>query len=314
VKYAEYRFLCTFESDAMLSRHKGSGIRGLFGHCLKKVACAQRQSDCRDCLLNGTCVYFQIFESPAVAAGSRIRNTARPHPFVLVPPGETGKRDFSAGEGFEMRFKLFGYAIGWLPYIVFTVEQMGKVGLGARHRKGFGKFRLDFVKCGECGENIIYSHETRMLEPIDCWQELDVSKIAVRTTESVKIFYMMPLRLKSRNRLVTESIDFQTLIRACCRRISSLEEAFGNGEPDIDYSGLVRDAANIETVKSDIRWERVPRYSNRQRARMNIGGIVGKVEYEGDITPYWPLLKYCEAVHIGKQTAFGNGRIAVVDK
>jgi hypothetical protein len=230
---------------------------------------------------------------------------------VLVPPGDTGKCDFTAGDRFEMRFKLFGYAIKWLPYIVFTVEQMGKVGLGARHRHGFGKFRLD---CVRCGETVVYSHDTRTLEPIDCWQELDVEQIPYRSTERVEIFYMMPLRLKSKNRLVVESIDFQTLVRACCRRISSLEEAFGNGEPDIDYSSLVKEAVNVETVRSDIRWERVHRYSNRQHTRMNIGGIVGKAEYHGDITPYWPLLKYCEVVHIGKQTAFGNGRIAVVDK
>ncbi len=44
---------------------------------------------------------------------------------------------------------------------------------------------------------------------------------------------------------------------------------------------------------------------------MKFGGIVGKAIYKGDLTPFYPLLKYCEEVHLGKQTAFGLGKIAV---
>ncbi len=307
MNYAEFKFRCTFETPALLSHHKGSGIRGLFGHCLKKVACAQKQSSCDNCLLNSTCVYFQIFESPKLQGGRHTGNV-RPHPFVLVPPGDTSRREFAPGEQFDMTFKLFGPAIEWLPYMVFCAEQMGKRGLGARNRHGWGRFRLDEVRCGEAP---IYSGETRILEYKGKKKVLDVQKITPMPVDNIEVFFMLPLRLKSKNRL-TDSIDFQTLIRACCRRMAALEDAFGEGEPDLDYKGLINKAAEIRTVMSDTRWERVYRYSNRQRTTMNIGGVVGRVQYRGDIAPYWPLLKYAETVHIGKQTAFGNGRIAVM--
>jgi len=310
MKYSQYRFSCTFETKALLSRHKGSAIRGLFGHSLKKVACAQRQRDCRDCLLNSSCVYFQLFESPSVQGRKKAGNNVRPHPFVLVPPADTEKREYSPGDTFEMTFKLFGQAIEWLPYVVFCVEEMGKRGLEARNRHGWGRFRLDSVTCGD---KKIYSGDSKLLEKNGQWKELDVQKIQAKPVNSVEVFYTMPLRLKKGNR-ITDSVDFQTLVRACCRRIAVLEDAFGNGEPELDYRGLVKRASEIETVESDTRWERVYRYSNRQRTTMNIGGIVGRVKYRGDIAPYWPLLKYCEAVHIGKQTAFGNGRIVVVEE
>ncbi len=308
MKYAEYQFRCTFETQALLSQHKGSGLRGLFGHCLKKVACAQRRSECETCLLSTSCVYFQIFESPKMPVKAKAGNNVKPHPFVLVPPMDTDRREYAPGDRFDMTFKLFGNAIEWLPYIVFCVEQMGKTGLGARSRHGWGRFHLDSVVCGA---EEIYSGGTRMLEQSGCWKILDVQKIEPVTVNSVEVFFTMPLRLKSGNRL-TDSVDFQTLIRACCRRIAVLEEAFGSGEPALDYRGLVRMAGEVDAVESDTRWERVYRYSSRQKTKMNIGGIVGKMKYRGDITPFWPLLKYCESVHIGKQTAFGNGRIAVV--
>ena len=308
MKLAEYNFTCTFETEAFLARHKGSGIRGLFGHCLRKVACAQRHSECEKCLLNSSCVYFQLFESPSVHGKTRAGNNVKPHPFVLVPPSDTSQREYAPGDSFDITFKLFGHAAGWLPYIVYCVEQMGRTGLGARAKHGFGRFRLESVSSD--GKEI-YSGKTRMLEQDGTWKILDVQKIKSVPVESVEVFFTMPLRLKFKNRL-TDSVDFQTLIRACCRRVATLEDAFGNGEPELDYRGLVKKAAEVEEVESDTRWEQVFRYSNRQRTRMNIGGVVGRVKYSGDIAPFWPLLKYCENVHIGKQTAFGNGRIVVV--
>ncbi len=206
-----------------------------------------------------------------------------------------------------MTFKLFGNAVDWFPYILTCMEYMGKKGLGARLRQGYGRFRLTAVTCGD---REIYSLSTGRLEYKGCWETLDVQNIHPVSANSIEVFFMTPLRIKSENR-ITDSVDFQTLIRACCRRIAMLEEAFGKGEPDLDYRGLVRLAAEVQTVESDIQWERVYRYSNRQRTRMNIGGLVGRVQYQGDITPFYPLLKYCEVVHIGKQTAFGNGRIEV---
>ena len=306
--YAEYRFSCMFETRALLSRHKGSALRGLFGYCLKKFSCSQRENECDRCLINTTCVYFQIFESPRLTYRTRAGNNVKPHPFVLVPPDEREKREYSAGESFHMTFKLFGSATEWFPYILFCVDQMGRKGLGARLRQGWGRFRLDRVTCG--GREI-YSHRTGLRPGYkECWKELDVQKIQPVSSDSIQVLFLTPLRLKSGNR-ITDSLDFQTLIRACCRRIATLEEAFGSGEPDLDYRSLIRLSADVRTVESDIHWECVYRYSNRQMTEMNIGGVVGKVRYSGNMAQFWPLLKYCEVVHIGKQTAFGNGRIEV---
>ena len=38
-----------------------------------------------------------------------------------------------------------------------------------------------------------------------------------------------------------------------------------------------------------------------------MGGLVGRVTYEGDLHDYLTLLAMGELVHVGKGTVFGNG-------
>ena len=55
-------------------------------------------------------------------------------------------------------------------------------------------------------------------------------------------------------------------------------------------------------------WER---YLARQDTRMKMGGFVGRVEYQGNLREFFPLLKLGEVVHVGKGTGFGLGRYKV---
>jgi CRISPR/Cas system endoribonuclease Cas6 (RAMP superfamily) len=43
-----------------------------------------------------------------------------------------------------------------------------------------------------------------------------------------------------------------------------------------------------------------------------MGGITGTITYQAeDLSEFIPLLRYCETVHLGKQTSFGLGRIRI---
>ncbi|PID64654.1 MAG: hypothetical protein CR963_00115, partial [Gammaproteobacteria bacterium] len=54
------------------------------------------------------------------------------------------------------------------------------------------------------------------------------------------------------------------------------------------------------------------RYSQRQRQKMPLDGIMGTVTYEGELAEFMPLVEFCTQTHIGKQTAFGLGEMVVV--
>ena len=127
----------------------------------------------------------------------------------------------------------------------------------------------------------------------------------------MQVTLQTPLRLKQNNRLNLD-LPFHVLIRACLRRIAALEEAYGGGEPNLDYRGLVKRAEKITILKSHLRWQQLFRWSNRQRKKVSLSGLGGTNTYQGDLEEFMPILRYCEQVNIGKQTVFGLGKIGVL--
>lgn len=291
--FGKYDFTCRLESEAALPFYKGSTFRGVFGHALKRVVCALKLKECPDCILKDTCLYAQVFEAADTL----------PHPFVIEPP-LNGDRRFHAGEEFDCALILFGDANEKLPYFVYAFEQMGHIGIGGRVNGERGRFTLKEVRAN--GKRV-YAEEDRKL-----LRSGDPVSLSLSTPETsacaVRVNLETPLRLKFENRL-TADLPFHVLVRAMLRRVSSLFNAFGDGEPALDYKGLVKEAQEVRVADSKLRWFDWERYSNRQDTRMFMGGMIGSATYEGDLGNYLPLLDIASKVHIGKQTTFGMGKI-----
>ncbi|MEA3361640.1 MAG: CRISPR system precrRNA processing endoribonuclease RAMP protein Cas6, partial [Thermodesulfobacteriota bacterium] len=124
----------------------------------------------------------------------------------------------------------------------------------------------------------------------------------------LKITIETPLRLKFTNRLSAE-LPFHVLVRTMLRRVSSLFNYYGDGEPDLDYRGMVKRAEGVHILNSNLHWFDWRRYSSRQDKSMLMGGMIGSIIYEGEIGDYLPLMDLCSQFHLGKQTSFGLGKI-----
>jgi hypothetical protein len=70
-------------------------------------------------------------------------------------------------------------------------------------------------------------------------------------------------------------------------------------------------AAQVITVAQQLHWSDWERYSGRQETRMKLGGIVGTVRYRGPCAAFLPYMRLGEYIHVGKNTAFGLGQMAV---
>jgi hypothetical protein len=306
LKYGRYTFSCRMLADALLPEYKGSTLRGGFGTAFKRVVCALKHRECDDCLLRATCLYTVVFEtSLAVPPDQDLRQSATPHPFVLRPP-ETVKRQFSEGDELVFDLLLFGDVNARLPYFIYAFHQAGKMGIGRRINGRRPEFRLSRVSSGD---SRIYSEDTETIEYADAVEMLSVGRVDTpeRSTR-VQVTLKTPLRLKFNNR-IERDLPFHVLVRAMLRRISSLFTAYAGGEPDLDYKGLLDRAASICTVEKRIYWQDWERYSNRQKQRMPMSGMAGDVTYEGELGEFLPLLDICAKLHIGKNTAFGLGKI-----
>ena len=54
--------------------------------------------------------------------------------------------------------------------------------------------------------------------------------------------------------------------------------------------------------KKNLKWYEWQWYSGRQEMRINKGGFVGDITFEGHIEPFMPLIKAGEILHVGKGT------------
>lgn len=302
----KYTFHCRFTSEARLPGYLGSTLRGALGWGLKKSSCALRRQQCADCLLRGQCAYAWIFETEKYQTGEGRGVNARPHPFVLQP-GEDMAGKKQAGDKLTFSLLLLDRANELLPQIVYAVRLMGEAGIGSGRRHGLGKFKIGKIIAGQ---HILYDEPDQVIHQLENIHKVNIERSHDKGICSLSVTFQTPLRLKQNNRLHLD-LPFHVLVRACLRRIAALEEAYGGGEPDLDYRGLVNRAEQVAVRESHIRWQQLFRWSNRQRKKVSLSGIGGSISYSGELTEFMPILRYCEQVNIGKQTVFGLGKITI---
>lgn len=302
-------FHCRWTSEARLPDYLGSTLRGAFGWALKRCSCMLKRQQCPTCVLNATCAYAVLFATELYEEKQQGRAVnARPHPLVFRPNNH-GAVIGQAEESWDFSLLVIGRASEFLPHVVFSVKTMGEAGIGVGAKHGLGRFSVDQVTADTT--TIFDNASGRMGETTEVRSlALGPAKDGVR---QLRVHLRTPLRLKQENKLQTE-LPFHVLIRTALRRMSALEIAYGQeglGEPALDYRGLVRRAEDIRLKESTLRWRELQRFSNRQRQKVSLSGLMGAALYEGELAEFVPLLDYASQVHVGKQTLFGLGRMDI---
>ncbi|MEA2100976.1 MAG: CRISPR system precrRNA processing endoribonuclease RAMP protein Cas6, partial [Thermodesulfobacteriota bacterium] len=305
----KYIFSCKFNNTAILPEYKGSTFRGVLGHSLKKVVCTLKKQDCKDCLLRSQCLYPRVFELSSWnnTDNTKTRVVSPPHPYVIEPDDNSTKTHFQKGDTFDFALLLFGDINKSLPYFIYAFDQVGNVGIGKRingKRAGFSLIKVI------SDNKIVYDAQDTKIKDWDYARDLALDTASRPSETHLNLNLATPLRVKHENRLNAD-LPFHILIRTALRRISSLFEYYGQGEPVLDYPGLVQRAGAVETASSTLTWFDWKRYSNRQDRSMLMGGMTGDITYNGELGEYMEVLRLCELLHLGKQTTFGLGKIKV---
>lgn len=257
-------------------------------------------------MLKQRCVYALVFEtSGAMDLPEDSRIASPPHPFVIEPPLTT-ETEFPEESTFDFSLLLFGEVNNNLPYFIYAFDRMGRIGIGKKINGRRGQFALKEVRHGK---QTVYSGADQKLSATDSLEVLSIpdSKDYPEGSSRLKLILETPLRLKFENRFKAD-LPFHILVRAMLRRVSSLLNCYGDGEPRLDYRALVKRAESVQIVDTDLSWFDWKRYSHRQDKSMLMGGMIGSVTFEGKIGEYLPLIEFCSKVHLGKQTSFGLGK------
>jgi CRISPR-associated endoribonuclease Cas6 len=247
-----------------------------------------------------------------------------PHPFVITPPLE-GKREYRHDETLCFELTLIGKSIDYLPYFVYTFDELGRMGIG----KGKGKYRLENVgqrtkvkgkeeNIGErCkvkaeSEEMIYSGKDKTLR--NCFKVLGIDDLKPFDPSplTLHLHFLTPTRLKFDGKL-SPDLEFHILFRNLLRRISLLSYFHCEGELSLDFKGLIEKSREVKVKKTNLSWFDWERYSNRQETKMKMGGFIGSITFEGDLEKFMPFLLLGEYIHVGKGTSFGLGKYIVMN-
>ena len=301
-------------TELCLPSYKGSMLRGGFGRAFRRSVCISRNKVCTDCLISQTCAFYWIFETPVPDDSNIMRKyPTAPHPFILEPP-LTRRRIFQKGDALDFSLTLVGRAVDYLPYFIYAFEELGRLGIG-RDR---GKFSLQSVTVASLADAdhkaplSIYDGKDKTFRPPDrlnCWTEL----LAKPPPSRLHLRFLTPARIKY-NSHFTKDLEFHILFRSLLRRISLLSYFHcGYKIDDNGFRELIDLAKQVRIVKKVLYWKDWQRWSNRQKTKMKMGGVMGEVTYEGDVEPFWPWIRLGEYVHVGKGSSFGLGRYEVVN-
>ncbi|BCX88952.1 CRISPR-associated protein Cas6 [Methylomarinovum tepidoasis] len=302
IPLVRYRFHCRALDPIRLPHYAGSTWRGAFGHALKRTVCVTRMRDCRQCLLWRQCAYSDIFETPPPEDTPLLADyPAAPHPFIIHPEA-TGGGSYAPGQPFQVDLTLIGRANAQLPYIVHAWRVMGRQGVG----KTRSRFKLEAVaQADDAGWRAIH-REGEPLTP----RPPAVPVLPPPPAERCRMVLETPLRIKHQGRLMgAAGFSFRGLIASLLRRLSLLQHFHGDGPLEADFRALVARAGAVRPLECDLRWYDWTRYSARQRTRMQMGGLLGWIDFRAeDLEPFWPWLAAGQWLHAGKGASMGLGR------
>ena len=309
IPLARHRLHLIAETAVRLPAYAGCSWRGALGHALKRTVCVTGGRHCPDCLLYRSCVYPYVFETPPPERAEKLRKyPAAPHPFVIEPWPDC--RDLAPGETFGVDLVLIGRGQGQLAYFIEALRRAGQTGIGKGAARGEGRYALAYVEQETAaGWQTIYTAGGRLES-----QPSHTPNIPPLPAGPVCIELSTPLRLKVAEDLVTpERLRFRDFFSALLRRLSLLSYFHTDTPLDTDFRALVQAAEAVALTDADLRWHDWMRYSARQDALLQMGGLVGTFTLPGAVlAPFWPYLWLGQWTHAGKGAVMGLGRYRLI--
>lgn len=233
--------------------------------------------------------------------------------YSMAPPLPPRQR-IEAGESFSFAISLYGEGLGFLPYFVLALTEVGRLGIGP----GRGSFRVQQIQAVDPLRGLVQD----VLRPgaqlvqvpslhVD-WQAAQAVASALAGTlprEEVTLHFLTPTRLTERERLVRMP-DFAVLFRRLLERIDEMARQWSSGgrrAPE-ELEELYRYAEHVRLVDAGVKWIDLKSYSGRTKKERWFSGFVGRATYRSqDWLALLPWLILGQGVQVGKDTVRGNG-------
>lgn len=297
---ARFRFEFEALSNIKFPPFAGSMLRGVFGYALRSVSCMTKQKECKGCPLQVNCPYSRIFEPKTPASVDRQKFSSVPGAYVFEPL-QWGNAFYEPGASVCFDMVLLGEEISLVPLVIFALQKGMLRGIGhgeARLKAVFQVSDLGKAKIYEAGDEEIVDFERSF-------------KLKRQFSSSCQLKLVTPLRVQREGKILnSEELTAKEFFAALIRRVDLVCRTHMN-PIDIPFNELLADADNAKLSKNlSIReWTR---YSNRQKSLMRLPGLIGELSFDNLSEPLFNFLELAEYFHVGKNAAFGLGRVKIL--
>jgi hypothetical protein len=260
----------------------------------RQSCCRYGSKTCQACSAPSACPYLDVFSQKLSADPDVVRRHQKPPlPFAFkirqLPDN---------GSCLEICLVVVGNAVNHLPVFIAAVHEMTESTYEKCHGVSadiIGSYCLDY-------QSVRHELETSSNDPLNLIL-LSCLEIMNNTADSVDISLILesPLRLVSAGS-VLHTMNFSAFLRSQLRRCSSLFAYYGDGELDIDYSGLSAAAIHVNCLSDGIKYVQ-PFWSQRPIC----AGLTGLSVFGGVSSGILPLLTLGSYLNAGKGASFGMG-------
>lgn len=296
-RYIKLHFTLLFPENCKVPKYKVSAIRGGMGEMLLRANCI-RDRKCEACDFVSECIVQRTMYSKFEYKPEYV-TTGESIGYVLEC--EDYREELAAGDVVSFNLILFGKTIVYFSQYMQALYSLGVQGLG--------KEQANFVivsVTNSLGEELLEDGNIYMPR----YQVMRIADYVVYRKKQLlshsmknEIRFQTPLTLKFQGKFLNE-FQMEPMFRGIVRRLYMLS-CFEGNEVDIteyDYDKLPQIQGQEKYFVS------VPRFSNRQNAKMFLKGIEGKIFVDRISEEQLEFLLAGELIHIGKNTSFGFGR------
>ncbi|MFO8232830.1 MAG: CRISPR system precrRNA processing endoribonuclease RAMP protein Cas6 [Longimonas sp.] len=313
--------------------------RGQLGEFLHRIAPEHHHN-------HDLSLYQQLFRTPRTAVDLPNELSGRalgrlglagehvPHPFVMrmhTPPEPGEPLVLPPNTRVQVDMVLVEEALAAIPSLTAAFDALGAQGLGKKTDQPGGARRRGRVQLAEAaldvgGVSLQLYNGTQWSLPPRCDTHLFEQAAAMQPNADtvpngpVTVQLRTPLRLKHARKIVRpDDMSVPALCAATYRRLVGLAVCYSPKPPTastvqdlLDAFFALGDATTLDA--SALTWATGGRYSHRQGRRHPISGLMGPLTIDGPapVRRIWrTFMKHAEALHLGKKTALGLGRVVV---
>jgi hypothetical protein len=220
------------------------------------------------------------------------------NPYV-IRPFTRDKLQWEEGDRLQFDITLIGRTADQAGLFIDALQDDKQQGWGASRMR----FRLQHI-IDPVRNTMIWNEGKAWLR--NCRPE--PLQTAERRAKAVIVRFDSPVRLLV-NRQLQSSISFAELIESLTRRLALLSHAYTGHR--LEWSPeMFAEARKIKTTAEKWRFVDFKRYSINRTDKLSLPAVEGWARYEGELTPFTPILAAGEKLHVGKNATIGFGQLS----